>query len=97
MTFTDLLKAMNAAVAAHDQTVARLEAALAAHDAAIVAEAAAFALKVAAHQAICDVLAVGDRCTVDEDGTVTIFRTREVTEDAPNGWASYHPALGSES
>ncbi len=97
MTFSDLLKDKDAAVEAHDAAVAHLNEVNDWHRDATEGEAKTLAARLAAHQAIVTMLAVGDRCIVDQDGTVTIYRTREVTEHAPHGWASYHPALGSEA
>ncbi len=92
MTFADLLAAKDAAVKRKEQTAFELADAEAMLKEATEADLEAGHAKTAAHKAIRDILGErGERCTVDDDGTVTIYRAVEPENEDDPGWRSYHP------
>ncbi len=92
MTFADLLAAKDAAVKYKEETTAALIEAQSMLEAASDNDLKAAEMKAKAHKAIRDLLGErGERCTVDDDGTVTIYRAVEPENEDDPGWRSYHP------
>ncbi len=92
MSFPDLITAKDAACKHKDETAAALVEAQAILAEAEAADAKAAEAKASAHKAIRDLLSdQGERCTVDDTGTVTIYRSVEPESESDPGWRSYHP------
>ncbi len=92
MGFAELLAAKDAAVKHKEDTAKELAEAQAMLEAATEADLEAGEVRKAAHKAICELLGDrGERCTVGEDGTVTIYRAVEPENEDDPGWRSYHP------
>ncbi len=92
MTFADLLAAKDAACKLKEETTLELFAAQVELEAATKDDLKATEARKAAHKAIRDILGErGERCTVDDDGTVTIYRAVEPENEDDPGWRSYHP------
>ncbi len=92
MTFADLLAAKDVAVKYKEETFKDLVEAQAMLEASSENDLKAAEMKTKAHKAIRDLLGeYGERCTVDDDGTVTIYRAVEPESEDDPGWRSYHP------
>ncbi len=92
MSFPDLIVAKDSACKHKDETAAALVEAQAILDDATKADEKAAEVKASAHKAIRDLLSdQGERCTVDDTGTVTIYRSVEPENESDPGWRSYHP------
>ncbi len=92
MTFAELLAVKDEACHHKEETVAALLDAESAAQAATKADCEATEAKRAAHKAIHDLLCdMGERCTVADDGEVTIYRAVEPSDEDDPGWRSYHP------
>ncbi len=91
MTFKQLLKLKDDAVAAYEKADASLSEALEIYTTAQTDLAAATQAVEAAHKALADELTEkGHHATHGADGTITVFHA---TDKVPEGWASYHPVL----
>ncbi len=92
MSFPDLIVAKDVACKHKDETASELAHAQALLAEAEQADATAAEAKASAHKAIRDLLSdQGERCTVDDTGTVTIYRSVEPDGEDDPGWRSYHP------
>ncbi len=92
MTFAELLAFKDKAVEAKDEAASDLVEAQLMLETALDVHARATAACAAAHREIHDVLVeYGERCTVDDNGTVTIYRSVELDGEDDPGWRSYHP------